>query len=328
MRAAEPSRDELRGKAVSTACANPAPNARNPNLTLSRSEEPRAENQQSLEFPPRSHVCGYSTRTRFRTEPPAALLGCDRVLGAAAGLRTAPAQHRGARRGGERRRGSRRLLQDCAGGCLRAARSISPARRPRSPGAGPPPAQGRGGEARPERRAARRPRPPEGRAGRRRRWERAAGSARERRRRRRREGGIEQSAAQAARRRGCQPREEQPPPPPDSTITSHGEGKGPAMRSRTRSRPARPSGLPLPPAGLWGPKLLRPHRCPQSPGGSAASASPRAAPCVCVDVRRVGVGIPSNSVSVLEGGRLLGPNVPGCSCPSCSSVRGALPKGK
>lgn len=254
---------------MSTACANPASNARNPNLTLSRSEEPRAENQQSLEFPPRSHVCGYSTRTRAHTESPAALLGCDRVLGAAAGLRTAPAQHRGARRGGERRRGSRRLLQDCAGGCLRAARSISPARRPRSPGAaGPPPAQGRGGEARPARRAARQPRPPEGRAGRRRRrWERAAGSARERRRRRRGEGGIEQSAAQAARRRGCQPREEPPPPPPpDSTITSHGEGKGPAMRSPTRSHPATPRGCRSPPRASGNQSSLGPTAAQSPPG--------------------------------------------------------------
>lgn len=41
-------------------------------LTLSCSEEPRAQNQQHqkqeqrLEFPPRSHVCRYSTRTRHR----------------------------------------------------------------------------------------------------------------------------------------------------------------------------------------------------------------------------------------------------------------------
>lgn len=143
-------------------CHNPSlheSSARNPNLTLSCSEEPRAEYQQRLEFPPRSHVCSYSTHTHTHTKPPAALLGCDRVLRAAAGLRTAPNNHHRARRGGEERSGSRaprsarRLLQDCAGGLLRSAHSISPAprrgcaaQRPRSPGAaGPPPAQGRGG---------------------------------------------------------------------------------------------------------------------------------------------------------------------------------------
>lgn len=158
-------RDQLSGSGlaeVGNQCHNHSlheSSARNPNLTLSCSEEPRAENQQRLEFPPRSHVCSYSPHTHTHTKPPAALLGCDRVLRAAAGLRTAPNNHHRARRGGEERsrsrapRSARRLLQDCAGGSLRSAHSISPAprrgcaaQRPRSPGAaGPPPAQGRGG---------------------------------------------------------------------------------------------------------------------------------------------------------------------------------------
>ncbi|XP_064563238.1 actin nucleation-promoting factor WAS-like [Zonotrichia leucophrys gambelii] len=91
-----------------------------------------------------------------------------------------------------------------------------------------------------------------------------------------REGGIAARVAQAAQRSGCQPHEKPPPPPPDSTITSQGEGKRPALCSRSSPspQPLRAAGRPCtasPPAphGLPGrllPAAERPQGAMAVPG--------------------------------------------------------------
>lgn len=99
-------------------------------LTLSCSEEPRAQNrqhqrqEQRLEFPPRSHVCRYSTRTRHGWLLSDAPVSSEERPGS----KHKPGNHQRARRAGKSsgspaRPRIRRLPQLCAPGSLR-SRSI------------------------------------------------------------------------------------------------------------------------------------------------------------------------------------------------------------
>lgn len=108
----------------------PSPRTELACLTLSCSEEPRAQNrqhqrqEQRLEFPPRSHVCRYSTRTRHGWLLSDAPVSSEERPGS----KHKPGNHQRARQAGKSsgspaRPRIRRLPQLCAPGSLR-SRSI------------------------------------------------------------------------------------------------------------------------------------------------------------------------------------------------------------